>query len=212
MLTPENPPGFIVRTEAQKAAWDDGYRLERGLPTRWPKSKALSALKVLLVLAALAAATGTGAIATHSSDVGVCGVVGPRDPRPPPREGRPEDDSRGRVHRGHNNEAVVLAQRCRSQRSPTHSGVPWMLGFGREKRPQPNLRPTADCAVEPKLLRFPLLVLQHLRSRCVALIDENGLDIGRALAEIEDRELVELPQESVSGRWRLWVPASALAA
>jgi hypothetical protein len=46
----------------------------------------------------------------------------------------------------------------------------------------------------------------------VALIDENGLDIGRALAEIEDRELVELPQESVSGRWRLWVPASALAA
>jgi len=31
MLAPENPPGFVVRTEAQKAAWDNGYRLEQGL-------------------------------------------------------------------------------------------------------------------------------------------------------------------------------------
>jgi hypothetical protein len=31
MIAPENPPGFIVRTEAQKAAWDNGYRLERGV-------------------------------------------------------------------------------------------------------------------------------------------------------------------------------------
>jgi hypothetical protein len=30
MLAPENPPGFVVRTEAQKAAWDNGYRLEQG--------------------------------------------------------------------------------------------------------------------------------------------------------------------------------------
>jgi hypothetical protein len=29
MITPENPPGFVVRTEAQKAAWDNGFRLER---------------------------------------------------------------------------------------------------------------------------------------------------------------------------------------
>ena len=26
----ENPPGFIVRTEAQKAAFDNGFRLEHG--------------------------------------------------------------------------------------------------------------------------------------------------------------------------------------
>ena len=31
----ENPPGFVVRTEAQKAAWDNGYRLERGIEGGW---------------------------------------------------------------------------------------------------------------------------------------------------------------------------------
>ncbi len=31
MIAPENPPGFVVRTEAQKAAWDNGYRIERGI-------------------------------------------------------------------------------------------------------------------------------------------------------------------------------------
>ena len=31
MIAPENPPGFIVRTEAQKAAWDNGFRIERGV-------------------------------------------------------------------------------------------------------------------------------------------------------------------------------------
>jgi len=31
MITPEDPPGFVVRTEAQKAAWDNGFRVERGV-------------------------------------------------------------------------------------------------------------------------------------------------------------------------------------
>jgi hypothetical protein len=31
MIAPEDPPGFVVRTEAQKAAWDNGFRLERGM-------------------------------------------------------------------------------------------------------------------------------------------------------------------------------------
>ncbi len=35
MLAPENPPGFVVRAEAQKAAWDNGYRLEQGLSEGW---------------------------------------------------------------------------------------------------------------------------------------------------------------------------------
>jgi hypothetical protein len=35
MITPEDPPGFIVRTEAQKAAWDKGYRLSRGIDCGW---------------------------------------------------------------------------------------------------------------------------------------------------------------------------------
>jgi hypothetical protein len=30
MIAPEDPPGFVVRTEAQKAAWDNGFRLETG--------------------------------------------------------------------------------------------------------------------------------------------------------------------------------------
>jgi hypothetical protein len=34
MIALENPPGFVVRTEARKAAWDNGYRLER-LATLW---------------------------------------------------------------------------------------------------------------------------------------------------------------------------------
>jgi hypothetical protein len=31
MIAPEDPPGFVVRTEVQKAAWDNGFRLERGV-------------------------------------------------------------------------------------------------------------------------------------------------------------------------------------
>jgi hypothetical protein len=35
MAAPENPPGFVVRTEAQKAASDNGYRTERGIESGW---------------------------------------------------------------------------------------------------------------------------------------------------------------------------------
>lgn len=31
----ENPPGFVVRTEAQKAAWDNGFRIERDTEGAW---------------------------------------------------------------------------------------------------------------------------------------------------------------------------------
>lgn len=34
-MSPENPPGFIVRTEAQKAAFDNGFRIERGVENGW---------------------------------------------------------------------------------------------------------------------------------------------------------------------------------
>jgi len=34
-MAPENPPGFVVRTEAQKAASDNGYRQERGVESGW---------------------------------------------------------------------------------------------------------------------------------------------------------------------------------
>jgi hypothetical protein len=35
LADPQNPPGFVVRTEAQKAASDYGYRLERGIEGGW---------------------------------------------------------------------------------------------------------------------------------------------------------------------------------
>lgn len=31
----ENPPGFVVRIEAQKAAFDNGFRIERGVENGW---------------------------------------------------------------------------------------------------------------------------------------------------------------------------------
>jgi hypothetical protein len=31
MIAPEDPSGFVVRTEAQEAAWDNGFRIERGV-------------------------------------------------------------------------------------------------------------------------------------------------------------------------------------
>jgi hypothetical protein len=35
MIAPESPPGFVVSTEAEKAAWDNGYRLKRGIEGGW---------------------------------------------------------------------------------------------------------------------------------------------------------------------------------
>jgi hypothetical protein len=35
MIKIEDPPGFVVRTEAQKAAFDNGFRLERGIQCGW---------------------------------------------------------------------------------------------------------------------------------------------------------------------------------
>jgi hypothetical protein len=44
MMTPEDPPGFVVRTEAQKAAWDNGFRLERGVESGgWIRSGSTTA-------------------------------------------------------------------------------------------------------------------------------------------------------------------------
>jgi hypothetical protein len=35
MMTVQDPPGFVVRTEAHKATWDNGYRLDRGVDSGW---------------------------------------------------------------------------------------------------------------------------------------------------------------------------------
>ena len=38
----------------------------------------------------------------------------------------------------------------------------------------------------------------------------NTIDVGYPLASSEEQRLIELPRESVSGKWRLWVPQSAM--
>ncbi len=35
MIDLETPPGFVVSTEAQKCAWENGFRLERGIENGW---------------------------------------------------------------------------------------------------------------------------------------------------------------------------------
>jgi hypothetical protein len=42
-------------------------------------------------------------------------------------------------------------------------------------------------------------------------VDEKGLEVG-FIREVGDRMLIELPRETVSGRWRVWIPRSAVAA
>lgn len=44
-----------------------------------------------------------------------------------------------------------------------------------------------------------------------ALVHEDELEISRVLERTKDQFLIELPRESASGRWRVWVPRSALA-
>ncbi len=39
---------------------------------------------------------------------------------------------------------------------------------------------------------------------------DNTIDVGHPLASSEEQRLIELPRESVSGKWRLWVPQSAM--
>jgi hypothetical protein len=39
----ENPPGFVVRSEAQKTAWDNGYRIEGGAEDGWLKYNSTTA-------------------------------------------------------------------------------------------------------------------------------------------------------------------------
>ena len=41
-------------------------------------------------------------------------------------------------------------------------------------------------------------------------IEEDTIDVGHPIDSSEDRSLVELPREAMSGRWRVWVPAGVL--
>jgi hypothetical protein len=43
MIAPDKPLSFVVRTEAQKAAWDNGYRLEGGIQDGWLRYESTTA-------------------------------------------------------------------------------------------------------------------------------------------------------------------------
>jgi len=43
------------------------------------------------------------------------------------------------------------------------------------------------------------------------LLTDGYLEVGPQLFGQSDRVLVELPRESASGRWRVWIPASEVA-
>lgn len=40
------------------------------------------------------------------------------------------------------------------------------------------------------------------------ILNENMIDVGLPLAFDDNRILIELPRESISGLWRIWVPQS----
>ena len=41
-------------------------------------------------------------------------------------------------------------------------------------------------------------------------MEGDTIDVGYPLASNEEQRLIELPRESVSGKWRLWVPQAAM--
>jgi hypothetical protein len=43
-------------------------------------------------------------------------------------------------------------------------------------------------------------------------VDDRGVEVGFIRERDDDTLLVELPRETMSGRWRVWVPKSAVAA
>ena len=83
MIVLENPPGSVVRIEAQKAAWDNGYRLERGVEGGWLRYGSTTAPGTVWIAgASLPAAPGCSrstiqASLPRSSDLPPSPVAGP---------------------------------------------------------------------------------------------------------------------------------------
>jgi hypothetical protein len=74
MMVPESPPGFIVRTEAQKAAFDNGFRIERGVEDGWLGYASASANGEIWV----AGASAHGPWFLSVSHPGVAAEIAPR--------------------------------------------------------------------------------------------------------------------------------------
>lgn len=83
MIAPEDPPGFVVRTEAQKAAWDNGYRLERDVEGGWLHYGSTTARGSIWI----AGASGDGPWLLSLDHSGVIAEIGPRPLSPTPGPG-----------------------------------------------------------------------------------------------------------------------------
>jgi hypothetical protein len=83
MTLPEEPPGFVVRTEAQKAAWDNGYRLERGVESGWLHYGSTTARGSIWI----AGASGRGPWFVSLDHSGVIAEIGPLPLSPTPSPG-----------------------------------------------------------------------------------------------------------------------------
>jgi hypothetical protein len=83
MIALENPPGFVVRTEAQKAAWDNGYRLERSVEDGWLRYGSTTAPGSIWI----AGGTSQGPWLISIDHSGVVAEIGTLPPSPVPGPG-----------------------------------------------------------------------------------------------------------------------------
>jgi hypothetical protein len=82
VIAPEKPPGFAVRTEAQKAAADNGFRLEHGIEDGWLRYGSTTAPGSLWI--ASASSQGPWLLSIdHSGVVAEIGTL-PASPAPGP--------------------------------------------------------------------------------------------------------------------------------
>lgn len=83
MMSIEVPPGFVVRTVAQKAAWDNGYRDERGVEGGWLHYGSTTARGSIWI----AGASGRGPWLVSLDHSGVIAEIGPLPLSPTPGPG-----------------------------------------------------------------------------------------------------------------------------
>lgn len=77
-ITIEDPPGFIVRTEVQKAAFDNGFRLDRGIHEGWMRYGSTTAQGDIWIAGASAAGPWLLSL-EHNAVVAEIGLVSTAD-------------------------------------------------------------------------------------------------------------------------------------
>jgi len=137
VTTPESPPGFVVRTEAQKAAFDNGFRIERGSENGWMRFASATAWGDIWV----AGASFVGPWLLSVSHPGVAAELGPTAP---------------------DVEGPGLARFVFSSLPELYAGVAraYRLGVSLPKAPLEQFRKTADNL--PRTTEAERLVVQRI--------------------------------------------------